>query len=436
MAENIIRGLLGPEGLVSVYMGPGGEISYLIIASVRDTAGIKSRLYSYLKGEDSGFEEHRGIVLRPYSSGGVYALGEGLFFASNSPDLVKKAIDLKREKGRVRNFNSVYPWVEGKMARRSDGYFFSAGENLFRALGENLPPALRFIQLLPSRSALHNIYADKGLKLHSYMPRQGSGKQGRPDSLEIMPSRPAFMQAAVDADLEAAVQMLTERNIISRKLSEDALGLASELEGEISAALFSSPRRGEVVPGIVLFIRSAGSKAYEQSIQFLSSALDISFRHRETEEISYHYARLPLFFTSMDISVGERKFKRNNFIMIASSRELFKRTASLTPHSEETFSQSSQWKKIKNHIPSNYSSAYYADMEYLSSALGPLLSVLSPDPSLREFLASSPFRWTSPAGGASISKKGFKKSYSFIPLRDLETEEWEEIIPAAAGLFK
>ncbi len=432
--EKIILNAIGRSASAAVYASPQGDTYYLLLARLRGPSGVIRRLHRHFSSPENEIKQHGEVGI--YQNGDIfYSISGRVFLASNSQELIKKSIDLKEGVRPAESFNCLYGWVQERMSRRRSGFLFTSGENFKYAAALLLGPEFLLIEEDAQQpDAYREFHFDRGVKVVSYKPlSRERGTLGRARTLELIPEDAVLVQASPDIDFEKTAQTLFDRRIIDPALSGEFKKAVSLLEKEAAIAV-DSPRLPSVVPGI-LILAEASPGAYAPVRDFIQRSLGISFRSASYDNVEYEYGRLNLLFTRLDVSMGLLKSGRKEFIAVASSRELFEKTAAVSAGKEKSLKHSGFWKETEKHIPSRYSSAYYADIEQFIASAGPFLGDFSSEAGTLSFLAVRPFRWLGPVGGAAVAEKDALRSYSYIPVRDLEENQWAEIISAAENLL-
>ncbi len=431
--EKIILGSIGRSAAAAVYASPEGDSFYLLISRLRGPGRVMRGIHRHLSSEYSEIKQHGETGV--YQSGDVfYAVSGRVFLASNSMDLIQKSIKLKNGSGPQESFNCVYGWVEGRISRRRSGFIFTSGDNFKYAAAMLLGRESLLVNEDSGTDAYREFYFDRGIKVTSYKPvSRERTPRGRSDALGLITEEAVFAQAFTDIDFAEAGRNLFHRSIIDPALS-DEFGKAVSVLGREGAIALTPSRIPSAFPGIVIIAESMPG-AYREARDFIERALGVSLRSASSDSFDYEYGRLSLLFTRLDISMGRLKSGRKEFIVIASSRDLFEKTAGVAAGKDKSLKQSSFWKETEKHIPSRYSSVYYADVGMFASAAGPFLGEFLSETGTVSFLAVRPLVWLGPVGGSSVEGREETRSYSYIPVRDLETEQWTDIISAAVVLF-
>ncbi|MGM0568355.1 MAG: hypothetical protein ACQESB_03955 [Elusimicrobiota bacterium] len=425
--EKVIADTLVGEIVAGYYENREGEKKHLAISYVRDPGGIKEKVLGHMAESASDALNYGGVEIKEYSEDIFYVFDGELLMASDSRQLLKKSISLKKNEGEGESFIQAMPWIETVRDKKGDIYVFSLQPTHSFILQKFLGADLDLSFSDEKEGYYREIYMEKeGLKVNSFTPSEkDEAVLERADSIKIMPSNLAFMYARLDTGPASFMDSLFG-DYEEIEISNDSVNEGELLKGEISFALMPSSPDEDLIPG-ALIMGEYSQGAFDKTRSFLEDSLNVSFKDASVDGFEYSFARVPLFFTSFNLSLGVLESEEKEFIVAASSRGLLERVRRISEGEYDSFSRSSAWMKIENYIPSRYCSIYYIDSVSVSSSLK-LIAALLGRGSLVSFVSAGPFGWLSPAGGAGFKEEGYSKTVSYIPLRDLEFERWMDIM--------
>ncbi len=448
---NLIMDVIGQELIIAAYDSTGREHSadiphFVMLSKINDPMGIKNLIHQILKKDEATVVTHLGVDIDIFGEFGFYSILNGIFIAGNSMELIKSVIDIKKNVSIIGNFHYFYPWVEEKMDLKSDAFIWTSRDNILEWTRRVIPEKFNIINFTkhPISHTYKEFFIDKGIYSKTYHKLTEKVEVLDPSSafsLSFIPTSSIVAGIAVGVNLMEAWQRISDSGF-AELLSAQAVNFERdvfpEFKGEFGYAILGPTidTIESIFPSIIIYGEVKNKGSAERISVMIENILQVDMKEENHLGISFKSMRIPLLLGQMiEMSVLPLKMKGRNFIVIATSREAVKNIIDISKGKAESLKQFSSFRELAKYFPKNYSFLFYADINVLVATVGVFAATLTGRTELRNFFETNPFLWVGPSGRAGYYSEDFLIFYSYIPIQDLEEENWNNIFKSLKNLL-
>ncbi len=432
--------IIGKSFIVAFY-GARPNPEYVIISKVKDKSQIKSILNDVLKNSDLTVDSYKDRGIDSYSRDGYYTLYNSHLVAGNSMGLIKNTMELISGSENVTNFNSLYPELEKGMDVGADGYIFTVNKELKKIIDNysNNTEALSALRKTEGVYTYQEIYFKDGI----YIKSRGSGsvkkeetksgdlKNVRSLTLNLVPQSPLLAGAVNNTTVLKNYDKIGSRNIVGQniyhRIDKDII---SNIDGEAGYAILG-PEEGKmssILPGLAIYLEVKSSDVAQKVSANVEDILGVEMKSKKYKQNSYRSASLPLLF-SQDIKISRATIEYGGkiYVVIASPSRVIEKIIDISRGRQASLKKSSAWRGVSEFLPKKYSRYSYVDPNAISNTVGLFLAKLRGNKDMENFLNTAPFSFIGPSASAGSIDDGGTVVYTYIPVQDLNRENWNKI---------
>ncbi|MBN2406757.1 MAG: hypothetical protein JXJ19_03570 [Elusimicrobia bacterium] len=367
------------------------------------------------------------------SSGMYYAVTRGNFLISNSAALLKNAA-VTSENGKG-SFHDKIQHLEDIKNPSCDLFTYIYSRELADLLKVIYKDTNLFF-LAPSVSATvyQEYFFGSGIKIITYMwPGKREYSLNRESVLvNALPERPILAGAVTG--------MLRKKDILNNKNSRILNYLAGkgikikewmpDYIGDEAGYSILGPSPATIntaLPGMIFYIEIESREKAEQIYSEMENMIGMNMNEKTRSGKKFKDIEIPVIFgQKIQLCVFPVRIRKREFLCIVTSEDIVDEVADMTGGRRRVLRESPYWARVSGNMPGKYSSFSYADINALSATVGLFIADIGV-PGLKGFLATSPFSWMGPAVSATVESPGHSAVHTYIPIRDLDREQWDDI---------
>jgi len=427
---------IGKEAVFAVYESEG-KLNFLLLSKINDKTGLKE-LAVNIKNNNSSVE-YKNVKVNT-AGNFYYCLENKIAALSETEELIYQYIDVMKNESKEKNFTAAFPWVESVMDRSAAGFTFISKKELSENLSRYSQQKFNFKEYAGnSPNQVYQEYRfDRGFVAKSYVRKReagGESETGEAHSLALLPHRPIVAGAVTSVNFKEQWKKINRTGYVSvlNQNVDVKEKIIPEFSGELGYAVLgpTSESLNSALPVMAVVAFTKTFEGTELIKEEVFNLLNLDPEQTEYKGTSYEKAEFPLFFgQKIQICSVSLKYKGRNFIAVTTSEDALQTIIELSKGKGRSLRKSSAWKDISGFLPSDYSSVSYADINALLGTVGLFLANIRGNTELTDFIHAGPFSWAGPLGSASISSGEYTIISSYLPVRDLSIEKWDEILSA------